>query len=90
MFAYTVIRNSEVNFMGKPLIMVTSITYAMKGRNILNKRGIKAEVVRTPKGENKHGCGYSIYVPNRSDEAIKILENNGIQVLGRVDKADDK
>ena len=35
--------------MGKPLIIVGSITYAMKARDILNKVGIISNVVRTPR-----------------------------------------
>lgn len=34
--------------MGKPLLLVGSVTYAMKSRDILFKRGIKAYVERIP------------------------------------------
>lgn len=71
--------------MGKPLIMLSSITYAMKSRDILFKYGIRAYVERTPKGSNA-GCGYSIYVPERTDEAEKILSRMGIRILGRLER----
>ena len=59
--------------MDKPLIALTSITYAMKGKSLLLGYGIFSE-----------SCGYSLYVPKRTDEAQAILEENGIVVLGRV------
>ncbi len=72
--------------MGKPLIMLSSITYAMKSRDILFQNGIKSYVERTPRGVANAGCGYSIYVPLRTDEAEKILRNMGIKVLGRAER----
>ena len=74
--------------MSKPLIMVTSITYAMKGREILRKNGFRATLTRTSKGENSGSCGYSIYVPQRTDEAERLLIRKGIKVIGRTTKGD--
>ena len=48
--------------MGKPLLLVGSVTYAMKSRDILFKRGIKAYVERIPPSAGT-GCGYGVYVP---------------------------
>lgn len=72
--------------MGKPLIMVSSITYAMKGRQILAQKGIRSDIVRTPSKSRGSSCGYSLFVPIKTDEAQKILEANGIKVVGRADK----
>lgn len=72
--------------MGKPLIMVSSITYAMKGRQILAKYGIRSDIVRTPSQIRGNSCGYSLYVPTRTDEAQRILESAGIRVAGRMEK----
>ena len=69
--------------MGKPLIMLSSITYAMKSRDILFKHGIKSYVERT---QLANGCGYSIYVPDKTDEAEKILVDLGIKVYGRLER----
>ena len=68
--------------MGKPLIMMPSVTYALKGRQILASHGIKAEIERAPKGENR-SCGYSLYVGNKADEAEIILKENNIKIIGR-------
>lgn len=72
--------------MGKPMIMVSSVTYAMKGRDLLFSNGIRAYVERTSRTGENAGCGYSIYVPDRTDEAESIIRQAGIRVLGRVER----
>ncbi len=72
--------------MGKPLIMLSSITYAMKSRDILFKYGIKSYVERTPRNVLNAGCGYSLYVPYKTDEAENILRGMGIKILGRTER----
>ncbi len=71
--------------MGKPLILVGSVTYAIKGRNILARTGIWSRVERAPSGG---GCGYCIYVPDRTDEAEDILFRSGVRVAGRTERRD--
>lgn len=71
--------------MGKPIIMLSSITYAMKSRDILFQYGIQSYVERTSRSTSV-GCGYSIYVPNRTDEAEEILVGLGIKVYGRLER----
>lgn len=72
--------------MGKPLIMLSSITYAMKSRDILFKSGIKSYVERTPQNIENAGCGYSLYIPDRTDEAERLLREMGIKILGRMER----
>ena len=74
--------------MGKPLIIVGSITNAMRGRSILAWMGIRSYIERTPRSGPNGGCGYSIYVPRRTDEAEDILLRYGIPVTGREDRGD--
>lgn len=74
--------------MGKPLIVVSSVTYAMKGRDLLFRHGIKGYVQRIPKTENT-GCGYGIYVPNGADAAERFLIENHIRVLRRMEQDGD-
>ena len=73
--------------MDKPLIMVSSVTYAMQGRELLKAYGIKSQIERTPKNALRQGCGYSLSVPQRTDEAEKLLRDNGIKVLGRAERS---
>lgn len=73
--------------MGKPLIVVSSATYAMKAKEILLRHGIHGYVERVPKTA-KTGCGYGVYVPNGIEKAERILRDNNIRVLGRYDGDD--
>lgn len=76
--------------MNKPLIMLTSITYAIKGKSILADSGIFASIERTPRNGGVNGCGYSLYVPKQTLEAEKILKENNIKVLGRTTRGEIK
>jgi len=58
------------------LIPMTSITYAMKAKKLLNSRGVYCEIQRTPSGLSS-GCGYSIRVKDLS-LALSLLEKNNI------------
>ena len=68
--------------MDTSVIVVSSVTYAMRSRELLAARGIRAyveRVARTP----PTGCGYGVYVPERTEEAEELLRSQGIHVLGR-------
>ena len=71
--------------MGKPVILVSSVTYAMKGRDLLFRRGIRAFVERIPP-TSQSGCGYGIYVPQGVEEAEAVLQENHIKILGRAQR----
>lgn len=60
------------------LIAVSSITYAMKAKRLLNGKGYYCEIEKTPKNLSS-GCGYSIRVKENSDIILGILKNNGIE-----------
>ncbi len=76
--------------MSKTLILVSSITYAMKGKEILSRRGFKAYIERLPRGLQNSGCGYCIYVDGDVDAAERILKASGVRVNGRYErKAED-
>ncbi|MBQ3969746.1 MAG: DUF3343 domain-containing protein [Clostridia bacterium] len=62
--------------------MMVSITSAMKAREVLQKNGIRSEIVRTPKRLAKAGCGYSLFVPNNFSKAVAVIRNSGIKTVG--------
>ena len=72
--------------MNKELILVPSVTYAMKAKSILEQYQIRSYIQRTPKNVNIKSCGYCLFVPNRPDEAEQILRKNGVRVLGRAER----
>ena len=74
--------------MNKKGIKVGSLTYAMKGRDLLQKNGYKVYLTRNPNPESEEGCGYVIYVNNIDKRCFSVLKTNGIKVLGVVDLGD--
>lgn len=72
--------------MGKYLIMVSSITYAIKGRDLLRKHGFRAYIEKTPAGMDSHGCGYSITLYERLPEAMNILKQANIKITGNTER----
>ena len=69
----------------KPLIVVSSVTYALKGRDVLFSHGIRAYVERLPR-TRENGCGYGLHVPQRIDGAERLLREAGVRVLYRTDR----
>lgn len=50
----------------------------MKAKNLLDRKGYKCEIIRTPKNFSS-GCGYSIKVFASAREITPILDNAGIK-----------
>lgn len=61
-------------------IMLSSVTYAMRGKDILERKGIKSFMERTPPEVSGCGCGYSLRVKGDADQAAAILTGAGIEV----------
>ncbi len=72
--------------MGQYLIMVSSITQAIKGRDLLRSNGKKAYIEKTPGHLDTHGCGYSIIVYEQPENVIPLLKNSGIRIIGTADR----
>ena len=68
--------------MGQYLIMVSSITQAIKGRDLLRGKGIKAYIEKTPGHLDSHGCGYSIIVYEQPEPFVSMLKSNGVRIIG--------
>ncbi len=69
--------------MNKELILLPSVTYAMKAKSILEQYQIRSYIQRTPKNTGIKSCGYCLFVPNKTDEAEKLLREKGIRIAGR-------
>lgn len=74
----------------KSFLIVNSITYAIKSRDLLLKYGINAYIERSRKRRGEYGCGYGVYVPKRTDEAQQILEKHGVKILARTERDDGR
>lgn len=66
------------------LAVVGSVTYAMKGKDILFENGIRSYVERT-KRTKEFGCGYGIRIYGSVQEGIELLKKNGIRLLAVID-----
>jgi hypothetical protein len=59
--------------------LLSSITSAMKGEDLLRKNGFKASVFRDTK-INPFGCGYIIKGFGEKEKMAEILKTSGIRV----------
>lgn len=69
--------------MGGQYIIVSSITYAYKGKELLERKGIRAGIERAPSSISECGCNYAIRIGNNVSlqRAVQILNNAHIRVL---------
>lgn len=65
------------------LIGLSSVTQAMRARDILKENGILSRVSRIPAQKGRGSCSYGLKIDNRLPEAVEILRQNGIKVSGR-------
>lgn len=71
--------------MGKYGLKVGSVTYAMKGRDLLQKNGYKVSITRNPHPGKDEGCGYIIIISNMDCRCMPMLNNAGIKVYGTIE-----
>lgn len=61
--------------------IVESLTVAMRGKELLNRTSIPAQIRKTPREYSNLGCGFCIVVFSEPQKAKKILERNSVKVL---------
>ncbi len=71
----------EVIFMSRPVLLVSSVTFAIKGQNILREHGISSKIIRNADLRALSGCGYGIYAMADPHRAQSILSRGGVEVL---------
>ena len=64
------------------IISVKSITYAIKGRDVLRKHGIRAYVERKTNENGNVGCGYVLIANGNKNKIISLLNESGISIVG--------
>ena len=75
--------------MNKAIVKFSSVTYAMKAKSILRDYGIYVDIVKSPKYSKQARCSYSLILYKNIDKAVKLLKENGIEVLG-ITEGEDK
>ncbi len=72
--------------MANVYIHVGSITNAMRGKRLLEAKGVRAYVHRASNPPEGDGCGYSLLVTEKAELAQKVLKSGGVRVV-RVSEA---
>ena len=63
------------------LITCRSLTYAQKAARVLERAGITASIMRTPKGLSREGCSYCVRVSERRGAlALNILRETDTRI----------
>lgn len=63
-------------------IITGTVTYAIKGRNVLRHSGYFAEVSRVTDTTANVGCGYGVLTDCTPETARGLFGRNGIKYLG--------
>ena len=71
--------------MKRYIITTGTVTYAIKGRDILRKNGFKVRTERIT-GEKTSGCGYAIILDGELESAERLLRQHGVKVLDITEK----
>ncbi len=65
------------------VIVLTSMTYAYKAQEILNRHRINNSLTRNAQTARIRGCGYGLKIDSmQSDYVQKLLLDNGIKIAG--------
>lgn len=67
--------------MKRYIITTGTITYAIKGRDLLRKKGYHVKIERITSGKGSAGCGYSIILDGELKDAEQILRSAGVKIL---------
>lgn len=62
-------------------ITTGTVTYALKSRELLRKKGRKAWVERITSGKGSSGCGFAVITEGDIESAEQLLRKNGIKIL---------
>ncbi len=65
--------------MQRHIISVSSITYAIKGRDLLRNQGLKTYIEKKTNANGNAGCGYVIVAFGNRDKIVNSLNVAGIK-----------
>lgn len=76
-------KENEVKYMNLE-IKLSSVTYALKARELLLRRNVKSKIIKNPSPKKGEGCGYVLSVYNPPFDVKGYLELNNIAVKDAV------
>jgi hypothetical protein len=76
--------------MGKQFIILSSITYAYKAKDILERKGCKAFIEKAPRSISECGCLYSLVIRGCTlEKATSFLKAANIKIIRTGSDEDD-
>ena len=70
----------------KKVIVLSSVTYALRAQEILKNNGIYSQLTRSRAVKSVRGCGYGVsFEPQLFPLAQKLLADAGVPTVGSVD-----
>lgn len=76
---------AEVILMRRPVLLVSSVTHAFKGQELLKQRGIPSHIIRNAEFKALGSCGYAVVPYADPVAAQNILNRGGVRVLRILD-----
>ena len=71
----------------KHVIVLSSVTYALKAQELLKNNGIYVNITRSKSVRNVRGCGYGIsFDPLLLEKANQLLVQAGIPIVGSTEE----
>ena len=71
--------------MGYTVIVLSSVTYALKAQRILMTQGISSLIEKLTSTQSKRGCGYGVRVADANlESALTVLKKERIRVTDTV------
>lgn len=67
--------------MKRYIVITGTITYAIKGRDVLRRNGYNAELTRTVNATGNVGCGYGVSTNCESEQIRILFDRYGIRYL---------
>lgn len=68
--------------MNKAVIRFSSVTYALKAKEIAEKNGGRATLRKNPNPRKNEGCGYTLIVAGNTEKIINMLTLNRVRFIG--------
>ncbi len=62
-------------------ISTGTVTFALKGRDILRRNGFDVKIERITSTQGGLGCGYTIVLSGNITQAENILRKSGVKIL---------
>lgn len=67
--------------MKRYIITTGTITYAIKGRDLLRRSGFNVKIERITSGLGSAGCGYTLILEGELQRPEKLLRDAGVKIL---------